>query len=334
MPKIATGAKQLLSDTFITVSWSGIGTNDELKIHLDEESISLSSLQLDKKLLDFMRQPNPERPEYQIGLDRIPKAVKEVNFVLNTSAHGPFAWSVIGHNTDEAYQSDAITVGMNLSCYLLRLTRSGDKWELENINIPVLASGTIGVPLYLVSEEIRPLAQYAAFRNIARDRKNFFALIDLTASMSPWLAENAHLICMQAISAVSATVTRKFLPVSLNGLKSVEIEAGSAGQQELQAQIRNLTSQNLVSSPLHSLIPKLVKDLGEKSELFVISDEVPFISPEVIEILEAKDIDLNLLLLGDDAIIPKLASSSKIRVSAAGDVTEETPVEKILDVLS
>lgn len=334
MAKIATGAKQTLSDTLLTLSWSGLGSNDELEIHLNDESFSLASLQLDPKLNGFMRRPNNQKDDFQIALDKIPRDIQVVSFVLNTNEHGPFAWSVLGHTTDEDFQSDAIIVGLNLRCYLLKFTRTGDKWDLENVNIPVLASGTVGVPLYLVSEEVRGAAQYAAFRNLARDRKQFVALIDLTASMSPWLQQNAHLVCMEAISAVSATVTRKFLPVSLNGLRDVEIEAGSAGRAILQQEIRSLTSKNLVSQPLHSLIPELIKTMDSKTVLYVISDEIPAIMPDTVKTLEEKDVDLNLVLIGQDSIVPRLTESPRLRVSKVGDVLNNTPVEKVLDALS
>lgn len=334
MAKIATGSKQLLSDHLITLSWSGFGSNDELEIHLDGESTSLSSLQIDEKLQSFMRRINVQKDDFQIALKKVPASVKVLNFVLNTTSHGPFAWSVVGHTTDDEFQSDAITVGLNLSCYLLRLTRSGDKWEIENINIPVLAGGVAGVPMYLVTEEVRPAAQYAAFRNLAAGKKNFTALIDLTASMAPWLQANAHMICMEAVSAVAATVTRKHVPVSLNGLKTVEVEPGLTGQNFLQSEIKALVSHNLVSKPLHSLIPDMVSNLDNESVIYVISDEVPAILPKTIALLEEKKISLNLIVLGADSVIPRLQDSESIKVSAAGDVDRETPVEKILDAMA
>jgi hypothetical protein len=254
--------------------------------------------------------------------------------VLNTTSHGPFAWSVIGHTTDEEYQSDAITVGLNLSCYLLRLTRAGEKWEIENINIPVLAGGVVGIPMYLVAEEVRPAAQYAAFRNLAKGKKHFSALIDLTASMSPWLEVNAHMRCIEAVSAVAATVTRKYLSVSLNGLVSVEVEPGSAGRALLTSEIKSLVSHNLVSKPLHSLIPELISKLEADSVLYVISDEVPAILPEAIAQLEAKQVTLNLILLGNDSVLPRIPWSKNLNVNAIGDVDIDTPVEKILDAMA
>ena len=334
MAKIATGAKQTLSDTLLTLSWSGLGSNDELEIHLGDESFSLASLQLDPKLGSFMRRPNNHKDNFQIALDKVPAGVQVVSFVLNTNEHGPFAWSVQGHTTDEDFQSDAIIVGLNLRCYLLKFTRAGNKWDIENVNIPVLASGTVGVPLYLVSEEVRNAAQYAAFRNLARDRKHFAALIDLTASMAPWLQQNAHLVCIEAISAVSATVTRKFLRVSLNGLRDVEIEAGSAGRAMLQSEIRSLTAKNLSSQPLHSLIPELIKKMDSHTALYVVSDEIPAIMPATVAMLEEKDIDLNLVLIGQDSIVPRLPVSERLRISKVGDVVNNTPVEKVLDALS
>jgi len=333
MPKIATGAKQILSDSLISLSWSGLGTNDELEVHLGDEAISLANLQLDPKLVPFMRRTNANKDDFLIAMDKVPQGVKVLSFVLNTNQHGPFAWSVLGHTTDESYQSDAITVGLNRRCYLLKFSKTGEKWELENVNIPVLASGAVGVPLYLVADEVRPAAQYAAFRNLAGDRKHFLALIDLTASMAPWLHQNAHLVCIEAISAISATVTRKFLPVSLNGFKAIEIEAGAQGRALLQAEIKNLTAKNLISQPLHHLIPEFIEQMESKSILYVISDEVPVISPKTIQSLEAADIELNLVLLGNDSVVPRLQESKSLKVCRAGDVDLHTPVEKVLDAL-
>jgi len=264
----------------------------------------------------------------------VPQVVKVLNFVLNTNSHGPFAWSLEGNQTTESYQSDSIAVGMNRSCYLLRLTRVGEKWQVENVNIPVLASGTIGIPSYQIPEEIRDLALYAAYRDLAKDRLHFNALIDLTASMSPWLQQDAHLSCISAVTSISATVTKKYVSASLNGLKVLEIEPGKAGLDELQDQIRNLTSQNLKSLPLHSLIPKLTDELAPKSVLFVISDEVPVIKQETVTQLEQRDVELNLLLLGNDAVIPRLPESRNLVVSLVGDVDPSTPIESILDCIA
>ena len=334
MAKIATGTKQLLSDPLVTLSWSGLGSNDELEIRLDETVISLSSLALDDALVSFMRRPNNQKDDFQIALSKVPKDIKVISFVLNTTSHGPFAWSVIGHTTDEEYQSDAIIVGLNLSCYLLRLTRAGEKWEIENINIPVLAGGVVGIPMYLVSEEVRPAAQYAAFRNLAKGKKHFSALIDLTASMSPWLEVNAHMRCIEAVSAIAATVTRKYLSVSLNGLVSVEVEPGSEGRALLNSEIKSLVSHNLVSKPLHSLIPEMISELETDSVLYVISDEIPAILPETISQLETKKVALNMILLGNDSVLPRLAESEYLKVSAVGDVERDTPVEKVLDAMA
>ncbi|MFZ4065870.1 MAG: hypothetical protein ACOYJ7_06185, partial [Rhodoluna sp.] len=95
MAKIATGSKQLLSDHLITLSWSGLGSNDDLEIHLDGESTSLSSLQIDEKLQSFMRRINIQKDDFQISLKKVPASVKVINFVLNKTSHGPFAWSVV-----------------------------------------------------------------------------------------------------------------------------------------------------------------------------------------------------------------------------------------------
>ena len=334
MPKIATGAKQLLSDDLVRVAWSGLSANDELELRLDEAVYSLSTLELDPKLLNFMRQPRLDVNEYQISLDKVSKEVKMLNFVLNSNSHGPFAWSLEGNQTTESFQSDSIAVGMNRSCYLLRLTRAGEKWQVENVNIPVLASGTIGIPSYQIPEEIRDVALYAAYRDLAKDRLHFSTLIDLTASMSPWLQHNAHLSCVSAVTAISATVTKKYPSVSLNGLKVLDIEPGKAGLGQLQDEIRTLTSQNLRSLPLHSLIPKLTAELPPKSVLFVVSDEVPVIKQETVNQLEQRDVELNLLLLGNDAIIPRLPQSKKLVVSRLGDIEPNTPVESILDSIA
>jgi hypothetical protein len=140
--------------------------------------------------------------------------------------------------------------------------------------------------------------------------------------------------CIEAVSAIAATVTRKYLSVSLNGLVSVEVEPGSEGRALLNSEIKSLVSHNLVSKPLHSLIPEMISELETDSVLYVISDEIPAILPETISQLETKKVTLNMILLGNDSVLPRLAESEYLKVSAVGDLERDTPVEKVLDAMA
>lgn len=327
--QLAVGGSAALPWTQIGITWQGVGPGDEMSARWSEESGR--GEWSGRTPMPWIRRDTFRRDEHwQVDLQRVPSTLRLISLVLRASAVRSVGVALVplSGSPEDAILHPGIRIAADEPTVLMTLRRSGDGWTAAVAGSAMSAAGfaepasgeetpddggwqvAIGVPEALKSpvDRVRSTGQ-------TRQRSRVSAVVDVSASMRPWLVNGALAATVTAIQAVACASSRPSLTLALvpdGGVADLPIEAPAGDFLIDRVSRHGMRTGNprALSTTTHDVLRRggivfvvtddpLTEEAGDERVITVVLSSGAARSERLVPVGESVDIDL---LAGDLAI--------------------------------
>ena len=302
MTRISFDAPFRLLGSSWTLFINGLDINQDLFFHSNSKRFLLSDPGANFEELGFISPVAGKRLAFHVDLDRIPASVTEFSFQVSARAQAHVDWYFRSPDGTH-FDSEGILLLPGVELEILDFRRS-EEWMLTSRRRDLQTTATTPANNLRLPENLRQLHLLAGNLHLAAGASEVAVVVDSSASMLKVQKDPSFLALIEALRAISLTVSLKPLKVRVAG-HPVPVELGPLDNAEasLARVMGNDDDVYREIEPMMGLVPKVIADQGfikQKGKLFCVSDAWFFIGKEVAAELEAREIELVLVKLLDD----------------------------------
>lgn len=285
-----------------TLYVNGLDINQDLFFFANSKRFLLSDPGANFEELGFVSLVDEKRLAFHFDLDRVPQSVSSFSLQVVARSQAHVNWyfrAPDGQNFD----SEGITLMPGAELEILDFKKSGE-WLLTSRKRDLQSNVATPANNLRLPENLRQLHLLAGNLLLAADASEVAVIIDSSASMLKVQRDPSFIALIEALRAISLTVSLKPLKMRVAGHPHL-VELGPLEDSET-AVARVLANDDDVYreiEPMMGLVPKMLGDssfLAPRGKLFCISDTWFFIGKDAAEELAAKEIDLVLVKLLED----------------------------------
>jgi hypothetical protein len=286
-------------------SWSlyinGLDINQDLLFESNGKTMLISDPDANFSSLGFLSPIPGNRMAFHIDLSRVPANCSEFSLLISARREAFMDWylkSPEGHHFD----AEGLRIFSGDKFKILEFGKSAD-WALRSRKIDLTQPEDAPAQNRRLPENLRELHQLAANLDLAPGVEDVAVVVDSSASMLEVQRDPKFLLLVQAVQAISLTVSLEPLKIRFAGLKKV-LKLGPLDDLEelVSPAIRLEGGAYREVEPMMNLVPSSLSNFGlvqPGGRLYCISDTWFFISSELAGELESKNISLVIIKLVD-----------------------------------
>ena len=302
MTRISFDAPFRLLGSSWTLFINGLDINQDLYFEANAKRFLLSDPGANFEELGFISPVAGKRLAFHFDLDRIPSSVTAFSFQVSARAQAHVDWYFRSPDGTH-YDSEGILLLPGVELEILDFRRS-QEWLLTSRKRDLQTTTATPANNLRLPENLRQLHLLAGNLQLAANASEVAVVVDSSASMLGVQKDPAFFALIEALRAISLTVTLKPLRIRVAGHPSpVEVGPLDNAREALAAVMGNDDDVYREIEPMMGLVPKMIGDEGfirKRGKLFCVSDTWFFIGKEVAAELEAREIDLVLIKLLED----------------------------------
>jgi hypothetical protein len=215
-----------------------------------------------------------------------------------------------------------------------------DSWQLTSRKRDISARVGLEGSSRRLPLELRPLHQLARNLDLAGQARRVAAIVDSSASMLKVQQGRTMLAVIEAIRAISLVTSFEPLKIRIAGHPGhLELGVKQRVDEALKPVLLGLERTYREVEPMMSLVPDSLSQedfVPPGSKIFAISDTWFFIGPKLERLLEARDLELNLIKIidHDSGDFPIRFSNPRVRVHSLIGLDDVTSPEKVLRAIA
>lgn len=297
MTRVDLEAPFRLDDTSWTIYFNGLDVNQDLLLIAGPDSILVSDPDADTSRVPFFSLIPGKRLAFHVDLAKIPASVQRFSFQISARKEAFLDWSVRAPSGTH-FDSEGLRVFSGSHLEVLEISRN-EIWEIKSRRVevgvePIPLSGNRRLP-----ETIRELHRLAGNLMLAHGSTNVAAVVDSSASMLKIQQHPNFHVLIEAIRAISLTVTFRPLQIRFAGIsENVGIGPLDDVSRTLEGKVIKDHDEFREVEPMMTLVPSALSDsnlIAPGGKLYCLSDTWFFMGKDLGDRLEELDISLVLV---------------------------------------
>lgn len=299
MTRISYDAPFRLLGSSWTLFINGLDVNQDLFFHSNSKRFLLSDPGANFDEVGFISPVAGKRLAFHIDLEKIPSSVTSFSFQVSARTQAHLDWYFRAPD-GKHYDSEGILLLPGVDLEILDFRKS-QEWLLTSRRRDLKSSTSTPANNLRLPENLRQLHLLAGNLHLADEASEVAVVIDSSASMLKIQKDPSFLALIEALRAVSLTVSLRPLKIRVAGHPD-QVELGPLDNAGASLARLISTDQDLYREiePMMALVPRMVNDEGfirGNGKLFCVSDCWFYISQDFADLLETRGIELVLVKL-------------------------------------
>jgi hypothetical protein len=307
---ISLGSSHALSSRQWRLTFLGLSRELVLNLKTSEATFAISSLEIDRHFEWIIRDSlSPLEVVFDLG-----RVTNNEWFAFDLVAEGAsvIEWKLEALNADDVWSAGSLEVRSGDQGSLLEFKFEENQWYLT-AQAPIGSGRSTGLNHSQTST--RP--------------RNVKLLVDASPSAYSKLMAPKVIELLAELSNFVNRETGAALVVSYLGQFDIEISRDQQLESQHRNSIEKVLQQDNRPDPLRKIVLNAVKEAARGSRIVVLTDGSFLVSAELAELAEVKDVKVDVLIVGNPAVIAEMRESSHIKYGLLLDTDTKDRLEEI-----
>lgn len=282
------------------LSFSGLTRETFLNLVSGTQKISAHSPSFDDTF-SWARRESSTPLELIFDLNRISD---DVGFAFEVSSEGSAVinWKLDALNSEESMSPGSFEVKAGDSGNLLEFSRQDDGWTL-----------VAKAPAGSSRSQVQNPRQDALRPRLVK------LLVDASPSASAKLSSPTVIDLITELNELTTVEFGSSLVISYLGQFETAISKDQMVENQHASAIARVLQQESRPDPLRKVVLRMVEESGRGGRIVILSDNTFLVSAELAQLAESKDVKVDILIVGNPAVISEIRDSTHFNLRLLSD---------------